>query len=220
MSMEEEFIDKTDRCEIPKFSYVIEYIYDRIVDWYYHVETTKIAKLNVHDNKINYMYEPFPYRKVTHLFKCYPFEENDGFIDIGCGKGRVLIEASLHGCRNIYGVDLCEELLACARVNMRECQKKYPSINYQLLCMNAKNYVFSSDINKVFLYNPFNLKILIKVLKALMCSIEANPRKVTLFLGGPKGILKYMENIKKFRLIAIEENVYVYQYVFDNKVVR
>ena len=58
MSKREEFIDKTDRRKIPKLSYSIEYICDRIVDWYYHVETTKIAKLSIHDNKINYMYEP------------------------------------------------------------------------------------------------------------------------------------------------------------------
>lgn len=45
MSKREEFIDKTDRRKIPKLSYSIEYICDRIVDWYYHVETTKIAKL-------------------------------------------------------------------------------------------------------------------------------------------------------------------------------
>ncbi len=56
----------------------------------YHVETTKIAKLSIHDNKINYMYEPFPYRKLIHLFKYYPFEEKDVFIDIGCGKGQTL----------------------------------------------------------------------------------------------------------------------------------
>lgn len=47
MSKREEFIDKTDRRKIPKLSYSIEYICDRIVDWYYHVETTKIAKLSM-----------------------------------------------------------------------------------------------------------------------------------------------------------------------------
>ena len=220
MIMREEFIDKTDRRKTPKFSYVFERIYVYILDWYYHVETTKIAKLSIHDNKINYMYEPFPYRKLIHLFKCYPFEENDGFIDIGCGKGRVLVEASLHGCCNIYGVDLSEELLVYARKNMRECQKKNHSIKYQLLCMNAKDYVFSPDINKVFLYNPFNLKILIRVLKALMYSIETNPRKVTLFLGGPEGILRYMKHLKQFSLIAIENNVHIYQYTLENRVVK
>ena len=90
MIMREEFIDKTDRRKTPKFSYVFERIYDYILDWYYHVETTKIAKLSIHDNKINYMYEPFPYRKLIHLFKYYPFEEKDVFIDIGCGKGQTL----------------------------------------------------------------------------------------------------------------------------------
>ena len=35
---------------------------------------------------------------------------------------------------------------------MRECQKKNHSIKYQLLCMNAKDYGFSPDINKAFFY--------------------------------------------------------------------
>ena len=103
---------------------------------------------------------------------------------------------------------------------MRECQKKNHSIKYQLLCMNANDYVFSPDINKVFLYNPFNLKILIRVLKALMYSIETNPRKVTLFLGGPEGILRYMKHLKQFSLIAIENNVHIYQYTLENRVVK
>ena len=220
MIMREEFIDKTDRRKTPKFSYVFERIYDYILDWYYHVETTKIAKLSIHDNKINYMYEPFPYMKLIHLFKYYPFEEKDVFIDIGCGKGRVLVAASLHGCRNIYGVDLSEELLAYANKNMIERKKKDPSIKYQLLCMNAKDYIFSPNINKVFLYNPFNLKVLIRVFKALMCSIETNPRKVTLFIGGFEGIQRYMNNLTQFRLIAIENNVYIYEYILENKVAR
>lgn len=210
MSIHKDHIGKIDGHDIPKLNYVIENVYDHIVDWYYHVETTKTAKLSEHDNKINYMYEPFPYKKLVYLFRKYPFKENDGFIDIGCGKGRVLIEASLHGCRNIYGVDLSEELLACANNNMKECQKKDSGLNYQLLCMNAKDYTFSPDINKVFLYNPFNLKILIKVLKALICSIEEKPREVTLFLGGSASISKYMDSMKDFKLIDVEKNVHVY----------
>lgn len=213
-------IDEIDKYEIPKLNNVIEKVYDYIMDWHYHVKTTKAVKLSEHDNKINYMYEPLSYKNLFRLFKKYPFEENDGFIDIGCGKGRVLLEASLHGCQNIYGVDISRELLEYANNNIKECEKKNPGLRYQLFCMNAKNYVFTPDINKVFLYNPFSLKIMIKVLKALTNSIEENPREVTLFWGGPASVLKYMDNIKGFRLIAIEGNIHIYRHVSKMEIDR
>jgi len=53
-----------------------------------------------------------------------------------------------------------------------------------------------------------------------MYSIETNPRKVTLFLGGPEGILRYMKHLKQFSLIAIENNVHIYQYTLENRVVK
>ena len=136
--------------------YNIEYIYNHMIDQYLHVDTTKSIKLFEHDNKVNFMYEPFSYRKLSLLFKKYPFKETDGFIDIGCGKGRVLIQALLYGCRNIYGVDISKELIECANNNVQKCQSKIAPFNYQLLCMNAKDYSFSANINKVFLFNPFN----------------------------------------------------------------
>lgn len=84
------------------------------------------------------------------------------------------------------------------------------------LCMNAKDFTFLSDINKVFIYNPFHIKILIRVLKALAHSIEENPREVMLFLGGPENILKYLDGIKNFKLISIEKSIHVYQYISNS----
>lgn len=200
----------------PKFNYMIKRSRDYAVDWYYHVKTTKPVKLKEHDNKINYMYEPLPYKELDNLFRKYPFTKEDVFIDIGCGKGRVLLEASLHGCLNIYGIDISKELIACAENNLKKYQKKKAEMQYQLLCMNAKDFTFLSDINKVFIYNPFHIKILIRVLKALAHSIEENPREVMLFLGGPENILKYLDGIKNFKLISIEKSIHVYQYISNS----
>ena len=57
----------------PKFNYIIKRSRDYAVDWYYHVKTTKPVKLKEHDNKINYMYEPLPYKELDNLFRKYPF---------------------------------------------------------------------------------------------------------------------------------------------------
>lgn len=59
----------------PKFNYMIKRSRDYAVDWYYHVKTTKPVKLKEHDNKINYMYEPLPYKELDNLFRNVEYAE-------------------------------------------------------------------------------------------------------------------------------------------------
>lgn len=197
-----------------KLEYIFVNAVDCVIDLVLHVDTTRAVKLDEHDNKINYMYEPFPYKKMKKLFKKYSFTKDDGFVDVGCGKGRVLIGAARNGCGNVYGVDISEELLDCAEKNMTACKRKRAYLNYRLLCMNAKDYAFSPDINNVFFYNPFSYRIFIRVIKALKKSIEDHPRDITLFLAGPEFVSKYMANDTDFGFVGIEQqNVYVYRHV-------
>lgn len=204
---------RTEIKNFPKFKFWCQAVYESVIDRYYHVNTTKEIRLKEHDNLVNFMYAPYPYRDLNLLFKEYPFEEEDGFVDIGCGKGRVLVKASLFGCRNIYGVDLSKELLTTANTNMVVCQRNNPGMHYELLCMNAKNYTFSSDINKVFMHNPFTLKIGIKVIKALMTSIQESPREVILFLAGSPSLNKYVEMIEGVEIIGRgKNNLCIYRY--------
>ncbi len=112
---------------------------------------TRAIKLKEHDNLINFMYEPYPYRKLNRLFKEYPFKEEDGFVDIGwkraCfSKGFFYLDAVIY-----MAWTLSKELLADANANMMACQRNNPDMHYELLCMNAKNYTFSSDIKTKYL---------------------------------------------------------------------
>jgi len=199
---------------IRKIKNAVTNIGNSVLDGILHVNTTKSMFLSEHDNKVNYMYEPFPYIKMRRLFKNYSFSETEGFVDIGCGKGRVLVGAVLSGCRNVYGVDISPELLEFAEKNMSECKKKTPGLNYKLLCIDARDYAFSSDINKVFFYNPFSYRIFLKVIKALKKSLEESPRKVTIFLAGPEHVSRYLVGDKDFVFSRIDQNnVYIYRYI-------
>lgn len=185
-----------------------------VIDGFLHVNTTKAMFLSEHDNKVNYMYEPFPYLKMWRLFKNFSFSESDGFVDIGCGKGRVLVGAALSGCVNIYGIDISEELLEYAEKNLAECKKKNADLKYKLLCMDAKDFTFTPDINKVFFYNPFSYRIFLKVMKALKKSVEDNPRDVTIFLAGPEHVSRYLVDDKDFFFTGMDQkNVYIYRHV-------
>ena len=169
-----------------------------IIDGFLHINTTKAMFLSEHDNKVNYMYEPFPYIKMKRLFENFSFSESDGFMDIGCGKGRVLVGAALSGCVNVYGIDISKELLEYAEKNLAECKKKKADLKYRLLCMDARDFTFMPDINKVFFYNPFSYRVFLKVKKALKQSIEENPRDITIFLAGPEHVSRYLVGDKGF----------------------
>lgn len=206
-------ISANDKGIFKKLKYSAVNIADFIIDGFLHVNTTKAMFLSQHDNKVNYMYEPFPYIKMKRLFKNYSFSESDGFVDIGCGKGRVLVGAALNGCVNIYGIDISKELLEYAENNLAKCRKK-TDLNYKLLCLDARDFTFSPDINKVFFYNPFSYRIFLKVLKSLKKSIEDNPRDVTIFLAGPEHVTRYLVDDNVFYFTGVEQkNVYIYKHV-------
>jgi|GEM_PF-5485659 len=64
-------------------------------------------------------YIPTPIEVVRAMLRVAELRPDDVLIDLGCGDGRIVVEAArLHGVRAI-GVDLDENLLACARASAR-----------------------------------------------------------------------------------------------------
>jgi len=196
----------------------IFYYYNKAYDWFVdknlNIETSKCIKLDEHDNIMNFMYEPSSYLQIKSVFKKYPLCRDDHLIDFGCGKGRVLVMASEYGCRNLYGIDISSYLLEIARVNLNQC--KQTDVVFELLCMNAKYYDFNQKINKIFFYNPFQLKVFIHIFKSLLHSIDDNPRMVTVYFNGAqKSTIEYFEKMGRFQLIGKEEKkgVYIYTHI-------
>ena len=80
--------------------------------------------------------------------------------------------------------------------------------------MDARDFTFTPDINKVFFYNPFSYRIFLKVMKALKKSVEENPRDVTIFLAGPEHVSRYLVDDKDFLFAGMDQkNVYIYRHV-------
>lgn len=183
-----------------------------IIDKQLGVETGGLLKLNEHDNIINFMYEPSSYKELDLIFSKWPVQENDHFIDFGCGKGRVLVAAARHGCRNLYGIDISGDLVQIAQRNMEQLHLK-SNIKYELLCMDAKKYEFDHRINWIFFYNPFQLKVFIHIFKALLRSLEYKPRKVTIcFTEAKKSVIQYFEKLGVFTCIYVDEKKRMYVY--------
>lgn len=137
-------------------------------------------------------YEPTKYTILAELFKKYVFEENDQFIDFGCGEGRVLISAVKMGCKNAIGVEVNKNVFDICQDNVNQCNMQE---SISLHNCAAEKYEICDTTNKFFFYNPFHLKIFILVLNHITESISENYRENYLFFVG----------IREWYKVALEE---------------
>ncbi|MCB0356576.1 MAG: class I SAM-dependent methyltransferase [Bdellovibrionales bacterium] len=100
-------------------------------------------------------YEPTPYAVLDRVFsKLTPYEKNYlSFVDYGCGRGRTLSMAYRQGFKNLYGVDIDEELVQDCRKNLKNTHANF---NTQIFHLSADDYLPPSGDKIIFLYNPFD----------------------------------------------------------------
>jgi SAM-dependent methyltransferase len=99
------------------------------------------------------------------------------FVDLGCGKGRVLLMASDYPFKKIIGVEFMPELHRVAQKNfagysndLQRCRQ------IETLCMDARDFQFPLEPLVVYLFNPFSEPTFAHVLENLRLSVEQSPR--------------------------------------------
>jgi hypothetical protein len=101
------------------------------------------------------------------------------FIDLGSGKGRVLLMASDYPFKRIIGVEFMPGLNRAAQKNIagysndrQQCRQ------LETLCMDARDFDFPAGPLVVYMFNPFFAAAFAQVLKNLRYSVEQSPRPV------------------------------------------
>jgi SAM-dependent methyltransferase len=72
------------------------------------------------------------------------------FVDLGCGKGRVLVLADHAGFKKIIGVELSRKMVVAARANLERLR-----IPATIIHGDAGLYQLPTEPCVVFMYNPF-----------------------------------------------------------------
>ncbi len=106
------------------------------------------------------------------LIKFDPTVLEHGFIDFGCGKGRVLIMAERMGFRNIVGVEFSKELCAICLRNL----KKAKCSHTEVVCGDAVEYQIPADVRTFYFCNPCEYFLVEKMLGNIRASLKAAPR--------------------------------------------
>ena len=118
------------------------------------------------------------------------------FVDLGCGKGRVVLIAAQQPFRRVLGVEISSELAAVARANVTRYRSP-PDLLAPIEIVNADVTTFqlpAGDI-LVHLYHPFETPVTEAVLRRLEASDDLSGRRVTI------AYLAYTEAVPRVRTL-------------------
>jgi SAM-dependent methyltransferase len=101
------------------------------------------------------------------------------FIDLGSGKGRVLLMASDYPFKEIIGVEFMPELHRAAQENIAKyASQRQQCRQIESICMDARDFQFPIEPLAVYLFNPFSESTFALILENLRRSVEESPRPV------------------------------------------
>jgi len=121
------------------------------------------------------MYQPTSYRMLRKLFREVPIQEDDVFVDLGCGKGRVVafVAQELH-IKEALGIEVVPELALIAQENIERINAASPA---SIIREDAAKADLSQG-TLFFFYEPFGRQSMERILEKIRNSAEMNPRTI------------------------------------------
>lgn len=158
----------------------------------YNLNTVRLDDLNeltITGNTKQYaeIYQAASYYLLEHVFETLrQLAVPDGFVDLGCGKGRVLVVAAHYGFTRITGVDFAKELCDEARSNCKPLTFKFPAVSWLIIHSDAVDFKFEKNTHIIFLFNPFKETVMKQVIKNIRLSLKRYPRKIWVVYMNPQ----------------------------------
>ncbi len=167
---------------------------DRLFDRKFGVETcaiTPLERLTIPSENKQHgaRYQPtrvLPLRKLFSVLRAMR-PEDSVLVDIGCGKGRVLLLAAQHGFQEVRGLEFARDLCEIAHRNWTAFQAATGTrTTCRIIQADVTEYVIQPDETVFFLFNPFDEVVLSKVLANLAASLHKAPRRILLVFCFPR----------------------------------
>jgi len=125
--------------------------------------------------KIDQSYCPAPYYLLEKIINCLKLKPEDIFIDLGCGKGRVVFFVAQKKLRKVIGIELNKEFIDIANKNLATF--KFDRTPIQFVHEDAAKFRIK-DENIFFMFNPFGCKTIQCVINNIKNSLIDNPRQI------------------------------------------
>ena len=133
------------------------------------------------------IYEPLNYYTSSRLFNyLQPGDFSTAFLDVGCGKGRLLAMAASYGFSDMYGIDICKKLCDTAAHIRQGIITRYPDKSITIEYTDARHYRIPDNVGVIFLFNPFDSVVMEKFIQKVFESLERNNRPLKILYANPQ----------------------------------
>lgn len=170
---------------------VVNYGADLLFDWRYGTDTMRWVARDAIETKSENLADSQPYkatksRPFLMLIRQLGLPKDCNFIDIGAGKGRVMLIAAQYGFRKVTGIEFSAPLCAIARKNIeRFAAKKNALSPMEVIEADATEHLFAPDDRVLFMFNPFHEKVMERLMQNLRRSLMEHPRSIWLIYNDP-----------------------------------
>lgn len=168
------------------------FLADLSFDWEYGTDTVRrvdmeALKIASQNRAHACRYGATKARPLGELLERLALPERSVLVDIGSGKGRVLmVAAQCARFRKVIGIDFSTELCAQARRNIELFrQKRALDAAIEIVEADVAHHAFDADDNVFFMFDPFNGTVLERVLGNMQRSLAEAPRKIWLIYHSP-----------------------------------
>jgi predicted RNA methylase len=131
-------------------------------------------------------------RAFAFLSMFFPDDTNKfTFVDIGCGKGRVLMLAALRGFDRVIGIEFAPVLCEMAEQNLKNFLGRRPA-EWSIINTDAVDVELPSDRPLlIYAFNPFNAQVWTQFVPVLLKARRSGQHPLRLILSGtlPESLL-------------------------------
>ena len=165
---------------------------DALFDWRHGLDTVQRIKLDAlafsSDNKSRGgMYQPTGTPAFRALLRDLPLPHNTGFVDYGCGKGRVLLLAADAGFQRVVGVEFSPQLCDIARNNAARYRAHRPNLPpIEIVEADASLYDPPANVGVFYFYCPFDELLMREAVDRILASLRLHPREGWLIYNLPR----------------------------------
>ena len=131
-------------------------------------------------------YSASPWWVLRWLLARSEVRPSDVFVEFGCGKGRIVLEAARrYPFRRVVGVELSPELSDVARGLIARERMSLRCRDVEIETADATEFAVPDDMTYAYLYNPFNGATFAKVCANILASLDRAPRSVRVIYVNP-----------------------------------
>lgn len=158
---------------------------DRSFDTRYGTDTggsVSTSNLGIADDVVReqaILYLPSPERVTRWMLDTLRIDHRQyAFVDLGCGKGRVLLVASTYPFQRVIGVEISQDLSRIARENVARFPANARKSEVEIQTIDAATIRFPTTNLLLHMYHPFGPELTGVVLRRLEESVREEPRRV------------------------------------------